>query len=296
MGLLQPTVFSKLPNLEAVNLSKNNRLLLAKPRVQEFVTSESLQFINLSYCNMEHVELQGFPGLKYASLGFNMIKTLNQNSFAHNTELETLDLTMNSLTFVNVSTFRDLKKLQELDLSYNVLSAIDRELFKQNTALTVINLSQNYIAKLPRLVAQSVVKLNFSRCEIMYLDPNTLSAMPMLVELDLSYNILPEFPPKLESETLQDLNLANNRIVNVRNTSFLNLPDLTRLNLVGNRLTTPLKREVFKFNRFLQEIKLGDNPWICECRNVHFHDFYIYLVEPPRKVRRDSSPEILFLN
>lgn len=282
LGYLKSIFLSKLPLLNSVNLSKNPHLsLMGKDR--RLVYSGSLRKIDLTFCNQENIQLGGFENLTFANLSHNMIKELRDSSFVDNVKLEGIELSMNMIGSVHPLAFKSLSHLKYLDLSFNSIQTLDRNLFKDNQFLVDINLSYNYINRLARINSLSVQKVNLSHCEIFSIERNALDDMKEIIELDLSYNILPDLPPYLESNTLQDLNLKNNRIVSVRNTSFMNVPSLTALNLVGYRLTTPLKRTIFSYNIYLQEIWLGDNPWICDCSNKHFHDFYRYLMEPPRK-------------
>ncbi|XP_059614988.1 nuclear receptor corepressor 2-like [Phlebotomus argentipes] len=89
------------------------------------------------------------------------------------------------------------------------------------------------------------------------------------------------------------------RITSIRNTTFSDFPDLSRINLSGNRFTTPFRVDFFSDLLYLQEIGLGDNPWRCDCRNYEFQKFFNFLVEPPSKIwdknhLRCNSPDDLY--
>lgn len=60
--------------------------------------------------------------------------------------------------------------------------------------------------------------------------------------------------------------------------TFAALPELSKLNLAGNRLTTTFRTDYFSYNQYLNEIWLGDNPWHCEC-DKNSLDFYRYITE-----------------
>ncbi|XP_065078883.1 insulin-like growth factor-binding protein complex acid labile subunit [Ochlerotatus camptorhynchus] len=293
LGTLQPTALSGLTSLAYVNLARNYKLSLS---MHGNVTSSSLRRINLSLCNMDSIDLGGFPNLKTVILRGNMIRQLTRESFAANPLLENIDLSSNSINLVQNDAFRLLMHMKTLDLSFNSIPRIDGRTFKDNEMLTQINLSRNYIARLQRIVASSLAHLNMSWCEILSIDADALGAMPSLIDLDLSHNLLYEDPSNIASETLQTLDLSMCRITSIRNTTFSRLPALMKINLAGNRFTTPFRVEYFENNPYLSEIWLGDNPWRCDCRENGFLEFYLFLTEPPRRANdhkhlRCTSPE-----
>lgn len=273
-----------LTALVSLNLARNHRLSLYRSPPEEYVKSETLTKIDLSYCNMDQVELQGFPQLKAAVLNGNLIKDLTRDSFAANEHLQTLHLASNTIAQVHPDTFGRMRQLRELDLSYNMITRVDRETFKETDKLTAINLSRNYIGRFSRIVSPSLISLNMSSCEIQSIDGDALIGLPSLVELDLSMNLIRAIPDALASENLQLLDLRMCRISSIRNVTFLNFPELSRLRLSGNRFTTPFRREFFDQNPYLNEIWLGDNPWSCDCRNEEFLQFFRFITEIPTKV------------
>ncbi|XP_063698909.1 platelet glycoprotein V [Culicoides brevitarsis] len=287
---LAPTTFVKLGKLKTLNLSHNSRLTLNE------VSSMSVNKLDVSFCNMDKIILEGFPNLTSAFLGYNMLNYLSRDLFMYNPRLEVVDFTANSISHVNVDVFKQVPNLRELDLSYNSISNIDRDLFKANPQLLSLNLAQNFFQKFIRIGSKSLFKLNVSGCEITHLERDTIGALPRLNELDLSHNLLSELPPYLQSTSLQNLHLQNNRLMKITNLTFYHVPELTKLNLAGNRLTSTLRRDMFSQNRFLQKMRLGDNPWICDCSKPEFFDFYQFLTEPPVKISdrnnvKCSSPE-----
>lgn len=73
------------------------------------------------------------------------------------------------------------------------------------------------------------------------------------------------------------------RLSIIENGTFANFPELSRLNLAENRLTTTFKKQYFASNEYLNEIWLGSNPWRCEC-DKKSHEFYKYITDPPARV------------
>lgn len=275
---LLSTTFTKLLKLNILNLSYNTRLSLQQ------VQSMSINRMDVSYCNMDYIYLEGFPNLTMAFLSSNMVNYLSRETFTHNRKLEVIDFSSNSISHITIDTFKQMLNLKDLNLSYNSISVVDRDTFKHNSLLLSLDLAKNFIQKLMRITSSSLIKLNVSGCEIIHLDRDTIGALPRLKELDLSHNLISELPPYLQSGMLQTLHLQNNRLMKISNLTFYHLPELTRLNIAGNRLTNTLRRDMFTQNRFMEKIGLGDNPWICNCALPDFFDFYKYLTEPPAKV------------
>uniref|UniRef100_A0A182QTC0 LRRCT domain-containing protein n=1 Tax=Anopheles farauti TaxID=69004 RepID=A0A182QTC0_9DIPT len=299
LSALQPTIFAGLPALKEVHLARNHRLSLVLPNEDTPVQSVSLRKINLSHCNMDSLDLNGFPNLVTAIVRGNMVRQLDRDSFAGTALLEHLDLSSNSIYTIHPEAFRALKHLKTLDLSFNMLSRIDGKLFKTNDLLTHINLSRNYIARFSRISADSLVYLNMSWCEILTIEWDALASMGELIELDLSNNLISDIPDTLSSGTLQTLDLSMCRLSSMRNTTLAGLPELVRINLSGNRFTTPFRVDFFDKNPFLSELWLGDNPWRCDCRSDEFFQFFQFLTDPPgrigdRKNLQCNTPEDFF--
>ena len=210
LSFLHKTVFSQMPQLTYVNLNRNHRLSLSHTE-NEFVTSISLRRIDLSLCNMDAVELHGFPNLTTAILRGNLINQLAKETFQQNPLLENLDLSSNAITRIASGAFRQLQHLKNLDLSYNMIRKIERETFKENPHLTSINLSRNYIERINRIASSSLTYLNVSWCEILNIDLDAFNDLPEMIELDLSNNLFNQFPATLHSKTLQILNLSTCR-------------------------------------------------------------------------------------
>lgn len=218
---LHPDVFALMPMLTYVNLSHNSRLSLQQRDKSEFVHSAALRRIDLTQCNMDAVELMGFPNLTTAILKNNLITQLTWESFENNENLENIDLSFNSITHITSSAFRRMTHLKNVDFSFNMIRKIEADTFRENNYLTSINLSRNYIDRFRRMAAISLTYLNMSWCEILNIDLDAFNDMPELIELDLSHNLIKEFPATLHSTTLQILDLSNCKYVKERHSVCL---------------------------------------------------------------------------
>lgn len=210
LGMLRRNVFSQMPQLMFVNFSENHRITLVQ-RNGQYVESLSLQQIDLSMCNMNAVELKGFPNLTAAHLNGNLITELTAETFQNNILMENLNLSSNAITRISPLSFRWLNHLRILDLSFNEIRQIDRDTFIDNPQLTSINLSYNVFERFRRFISKSITYLNLSRCEITRIDADAIDDLPELLELDLSYNWFSELPHKLSSTLLQNLDMSQCR-------------------------------------------------------------------------------------
>lgn len=190
-----------------LNLSRNFRLSLSR-NAKEFVHSESLLSLDVSYCNMDTIEITGFPKLTTVILRGNLISNIRKDSFAKNPDLEVVDLAFNAITHISSNSFLVSVQLKYLDLSYNLIRSIDRDTFLQQSQLTTINLSRNVMERFSRLASDSLTHLNVSSCEVVKIDLDALNDLPRLVELDLSNNLFGDFPDALRSSSLQSLDLS----------------------------------------------------------------------------------------
>lgn len=238
---------------------------------------------------MDNIEIEGFPNLITVVLRGNMIRQLDKQSFFNNKHLENIDLSYNAIRQMNSNSFRGLKHLKQLDLSFNMIPKIEREIFKNNNLLTSINLSRNYIARFSQFVAKSLTHLNMSWCEITNIDSDALNQMPEVNDIDLSNNLISNIPEGLNSGTLQYLDLSMCRITSVRNTTFKFFPEIFTISLSGNRLTTTFRTSFFDDNLYLREISLGDNPWICDCSDSGFFNFYQHFMLPIPRVSNHGT-------
>lgn len=210
LGMLRRSIFFNMPSLLFVNFSENHRITLVQ-RNDEYVESISLRHIDLSMCNMNAVELKGFPNLTAVNLNGNLITEITDDTFQNNILLEALDLSSNAISRISTLAFRWLSRLRTLNLSLNMIRQIDPDIFSDNPQLTAINLSRNFFDRFRSFISKSITQMNLSRCEITRIDADAIDNLPELTELDLSFNWFSELPPKFGSPTLQILDLSQCR-------------------------------------------------------------------------------------
>ncbi|ALC41401.1 CG5819 [Drosophila busckii] len=273
-----------LPQLEVLNLSHNSALQLGSAEEDQLVAYQ-LRRLDASYCNLDDIDLSRLPALAELQLRRNLLRTVDARTFANNTLLELLDLSGNVLRSIGNEAFSALKRLKSLNLALNEIAYLDRNLVRGNDVLQELNLSRNIIQKLTKLTSNSLRSINLSWCEIDSIDALAFTGLSVIQRMDLSHNLINDIPNLMRSETLQVLNLANCKLSIINNNSFVGFPELADLHLNGNRLTNPISPFAFRGNKYLDQIWLGDNPWICDCQSAQFIEFFDYLTSKPAKLK-----------
>ncbi|OWR53487.1 hypothetical protein KGM_201465 [Danaus plexippus plexippus] len=272
---------SYLPSLLYLKMSHNYRLELSATSNSLF--SESLKFLDISYCNVFKPNLAGFPNLRKAIINHNMIRYLGSNEFINNTKLEYLDLSYNNIGSIKGDTFRGLNMLRFLDLSWNELAQIPENSLLEMPSVTQVKLARNYLNRVGHLKSTSITILDMSSCEISVIGKDSFEGLPSLIEMDLSHNLISHIPDSISSNTLKYLNLNFNRISSLSNFTFFMMPHLTGLSVIGNRFTNIWSRSYFEFNVNLDRLDLSDNMWRCDCRDDNMYDFYEFVTLEPNK-------------
>lgn len=152
--------------------------------------------------------------------------------FAKNKQLTHLYLDANGLERLNASTFEGLMKLQLLDLSANSFSDVHALALRENIDLRLLNLSYNALNQFPKL-STLIASLDVSFNLISSLRANSLESMPRIRTLNLRDNRLQSLPRRLKSATLRILDVQRNRLVELHNDSFIDLPSLQKIDLSG---------------------------------------------------------------
>ncbi|CAH2102783.1 unnamed protein product [Euphydryas editha] len=281
LSYISQNEFAYLPSLVYLKMSYNYRLQL--PPTTESILSESLRYLDISYCNVFRPNLSGFPNLRKAIIKNNMIRFLISNEFVNNSKLEYLDLSYNNIGSLKGDTFRGLSMLRYLDLSWNEIAHIPEETFLEMPSLAQVKLARNYLNKVGHLKSTSLSILDMSSCEISVIGKDSFEGLPSLLDINLSHNLLSYIPDSISSNTLKYLNLNFNRISSINNVTFFMLPRLAGLSVIGNRFTSIWSRTFFNSNPYLDRLDLSDNMWRCDCSDDNMYDFYEFVTLEPNK-------------
>ncbi|XP_061708575.1 insulin-like growth factor-binding protein complex acid labile subunit [Cydia pomonella] len=270
-----------LTSLLYLRLSRNFRLDLSTASTNLF--SDSIRYLDISYCNIMQPSLQGFPNLRKVLINHNMIRYLRSNEFMNNSKLEHLDLSYNNIGSLRTDTFKGLSILKYLDLSWNEIANVPEDSLLDMPALTYINLSRNYLTRVGHLRSLSLNTVDMSQCEITTIGKDSFEGLQSLVDINLSRNLLSHIPDSISSNTLQYLNFNYNRISSISNYTFFMLPRLTGLGVIGNRFTVIWNKDYFQSNPYLERLDLSDNMWRCDCSDDNMYDFFEFVTLEPNK-------------
>lgn len=230
-----PTAFEVFENLEELDISHN-------PLSDAFVTLlsplSSLEFLDMSYCDLGHVGNNTFAqmtSLKKLILSGNTLHTLEEGLFANLTRLESLEMNNCDLRNpIDLRVFgdRNITNVIELKLSGNPLSVPEKD------------------ALLPTQLSNLEI-LDISDCGLSHLHENVFS----------------------KTRNITRLNLSNNKISEAKDLSSLKLlRSLEHLDLSNNYLQS-INYKIFKSNPNLLSVNLLGNPFVCNCSVVEMWDW-----------------------
>ncbi|CAH6799959.1 asporin [Phodopus roborovskii] len=190
----------------------------------------------------------------------NKIKEIKENDFRGLTSLYALILNNNKLTKIHPKTFLTTKKLRRLYLSHNQLSEIPLNLPK---SLAELRIHDNKVKKIQKdtfkgMNALHVLEMSANPLENSGIEPGAFEGVtvfhiriaeakltsipkglpPTLLELHLDFNKIStvELEDFKRYKELQRLGLGNNRITDIENGTFANIPRVREIHLEHNKL------------------------------------------------------------
>ncbi|KAI4458688.1 slit [Holotrichia oblita] len=272
----------------------NNRIFSIHP--EALINCSALQDLHLNGNKLVEVPdvLLNVPMLKTLDLGENHIDTLTNNTFRDMKELYGLRLTENYIGNITKGVFGRMINLKILNLSRNKIQKVEPGSFDLNENLQAIRLDGNYLTdiddlfgKLPHLVwlnisENQLKRLNYEQVPVnlQWLDvhANQIEQLSNYFEIksslslstfDISANKLTEISGSDIPNSIEVLYLNDNLINRVVPYTFYNKPNLTRVDLFGNKITLldPLSLRISDIpaDKVLPEFHIGGNPYKCDC-------------------------------
>lgn len=267
-------LFARLSRLNHLNLSWNE--IDDLPRYT-FANLDNLEVLDVSHNQLHVIPFQVFgplTRLKILDISHNKIATFLDYFFKPNRQLKQLFLNNNSLVEITSKALVNLKELETLNLSGNKLDYIPKYIFDGFDELTELYLSYNNFQN----ISYDAFK-NLKKLKLLDMGGNRLKSLPASLFLH-NENLQTFYLDNTQVTVIQNTNfkgLSNLQRLFIRNNNFLHeierfvfddTPSITHLDLSGNDLTfLPLSLE--KLDK-LQSLRMGGNPWACDCRMAWF--------------------------
>lgn len=184
-------------------------------------------------------------------------------------EIDLLDMSNNEIKSLSRDVFRDIVKLEQLDLTSNNLESIDVETFKPlENSLVQLKLGRNKIGLGPTLQFSNALN-KLKNLTVLALVHNEIRVLPdlskmiSLNDLSLSSNFISSLTDDITKDSLLpssliELNLNENRLTHLTESSFANLKNLKYLSLESN-LINSISEIAFSSSILLTSITLSKN-------------------------------------
>lgn len=293
LSTIEDYSFQGLTSLTLLSLDYNRLSHIDK---SAFKNCSNLQELHLNGNKLQRVPdaLFDVPLLTSLDLGENHISNLDNASFKDMQHILGLRLTENNIEVISKGTFDRMTSLQILNLSVNKIKKIDPAAFDNNTNLQAIRLDGNLLTnindlftKLPKLLWLNISDNQLENFDyaliptgLKWLDihGNKITELRNYFEIesqlslstfDASSNRLTEITGSAIPNSVELLYLNDNLITKVQSYTFFKKPNLTRVDLFGNKITTldpnALRISAVPDDKKLPEFYIGGNPYQCDC-------------------------------
>ncbi|XP_058422102.1 extracellular matrix protein 2 [Diceros bicornis minor] len=273
--------FNGLPNLERLDLSKNN-ITSSGIGPKAFKLLNKLMRLNMDGNNLVEIPSELPSTLEELKINENNLQAIDEESLSDLYQLVTLELEGNNLSETNVNplAFKPLKSLSYLRLGRNKFRIIPQglpasieELYLENNQIEEITeICFNHTRKI------NVIVLRYNKIEENRIAPLAWINQENLESIDLSYNMLYHVPSYLPKSLLH-LVLIGNQIERIPGYVFGHMvPGLEYLYLSFNKLTDDGVDRVSFYGAYhsLRELFLDHNdlksipPGVQEMKALHF--------------------------
>ncbi|KAF3816037.1 hypothetical protein GH733_016142 [Mirounga leonina] len=299
--------FNGLPNLERLDLSKNN-ITSTGVGAKAFKLLKKLMRLNMDGNNLAEIPSELPSALEELKINENSLQAISEESLSDLNQLVTLELEGNKLSETNVNplAFKSLKNLSYLRLGRNKFRIIPQglpasveELYLENNQIEEITeICFNHTRKI------NVIVLRHNKIEENRIAPLAWINQENLESIDLSYNKLYHVPSYLPKSLLH-LVLLGNQIERIPGYVFGHMePGLEYLYLSFNRLSDDGVDRVSFYGAYhsLRELFLDHNdlksipPGVREMKALHFlrlnNNKIRCAVTPGASVREDRTVQL----
>ncbi|XP_069361739.1 chaoptin-like [Maniola hyperantus] len=289
--------FARFRRLKYLTLDYNQLTSLTELNFKNLIGLEKLNLSSNLIKNIEDRSLATNTNLKKLDLRHNEINVIRQPLFDNNINLNTLSLSYNAIEFIERGVFRTTNisyfdilnnhisgsiendtfagmSIETLDLTNGELTKLGDKAFSSlSSDLRYLNMSNNLIENIADSAFQSLQKL--SQLDLSF---NNLidihfytSDLLQLTEYYLQSNKIKKITPNMfrNMTSLVKLDLSQNKIVDIDFNSFIDLVNLTELDVSGNTFIDSIKANLF---RGLYKVKSLDlfNTSLISCLNESF--------------------------
>lgn len=293
LSVIDSYTFNGLYVLSLLSLD-NNDIESIDPEALK--NSSSLQDLHLNGNKLLEVPmvLSDVPMLKTLDLGENHITNIANSTFEQMQHMYGLRLTENNIANISKGIFDNMSSLKILNLSRNKIQKVEPGAFDNNINLQAIRLDGNYLSDIEGLFAKlpNLIWLNISDNKLKWFDyaliptglqwldihANSITELGNYFEIesnlhlstfDASSNKLTEITGSAIPDSVELLFLNDNLISKVQSYTFFKKPNLTRVDLYGNKITSlnpnSLRISAVPNDKPLPEFYIGGNPYECDC-------------------------------
>ncbi|XP_067008611.2 leucine-rich repeat-containing protein 15 [Anabrus simplex] len=282
-----------LTSLQVLNMSANSVINPHGARLN----APDLEVLFLNSCNITDEDLKFLlhnnSGIRILELSNNNLKQLELLGIQSLTNLQEINIQMNSITYFHPNIFSNNFHLSKINLNKNILNPAENAallnssslevLFLQNCNLTLItehtfsgtlnleeiyldyNLLDNVDLAFHELQYLRIISLEGNR--IKTLDPDAFVNNIKLRSLILSRNpiVFPEAPHLLNAPTLSEIKLDFCNITHIPVNIFSNTPYLQNIRLANNSISS-LDSKIFEGLKSVLRVDISGNPLICDAR------------------------------
>lgn len=190
------------------------------------------------------------------------LESLPLKNLSTSESLRKFNASNNRITEIPLDLSEKFENLNDLDLSFNNISEIPINIFQRLTALKRLLLAHNRIEKIPSflfLKNENLIEIDLSYNEIGLgvINDFAFAGDFNLEKLNLSCNQLTYFHQRFHLN-LTNLDLSNNRIVDLKSVTLINIYNLTHLDLSSNQITV-LEAKFFENIRSLVIFSISNN-------------------------------------
>ncbi|XP_018323682.1 toll-like receptor Tollo [Agrilus planipennis] len=293
LTMIEGDTFNGLFVLSLLSID-NNRISKIHPEALK--NCSSLHDLHLNGNKLYAVPevIKNVPLLRTLDLGENHIDKITNDTFMEMKQLFGLRLTENYIGNISKGVFSKMTALKILNLSRNKIQKISSGAFDENINLQAIRLDGNYLTDIEGLFTKlpNLIWLNISDNELRWFDyaliptglqwldihANQITELGNYFEIestlslstfDASANKLTEITGSAIPNSVEVLFLNDNLITKVQSYTFFKKPNLTRVDLFGNKIThldpNSLRISTVPSDKSLPEFYIGGNPYQCDC-------------------------------